>query len=279
MRYNLISALALAGAAASVQATVIVGNDQSTNPSIWAIDETGANPPVNLLTGTNATSWGMAYDRNSQTLYWNNGGTLLKAPYVSGQPSLTPSIVGTMSDASGTMNVTGMAFDTSTNTLYGYRSITAPGFYSINTSNAFCNAANLFTNADFGGLDYNPADGFFYGLNDSTSNAFIPGSGLYRISGIGAAVSFTKLASYPGNDTDLDGLAAGPSTLYLVNDVPAQGVPTYSLTTLTYGATLASPFTAATGIFSAGAYVPSVIPEPTTLALIAGASLIALRRR
>jgi len=278
MRFKLVSALGIIAMAASTQATVLVGNDQTTNPAIWAIDETGMNPPTNLLTGTNATAWGMAYDQNSQTLYWNNAGTLMSAPYVSGQGSLTPSVIGSMSDASGSMNVTGMAFDTTSNTLYGYRSVSATGFYSISTANAFCTAANLFGNSDFGGFDYNPADGFFYGLNDNPSTTLIPGRGLYRISGVGATLSFAKLADYPGTDTDIDGLAAGPSTLYLVNDVPAQGLPTYSLTSSAYGATLTSPFTATNGIFSAGAYVPN-IPEPTTLALVGGVALIALRRR
>jgi hypothetical protein len=261
-----------------VLAIIVIGNDQSVNPTIWAIDETGVTPPVALFTGPDAQAWGMAHDQAS-TLYWNDGGALWRANYKAGDPALSGvTLIGNMTTPTGSaMNVTGMAYNTVTNTLYGYRSITAPGFYAINTTNAVCTLANATSGSDFGGFDYNADDGFYYGLNDSSSTTTLPGGrGVYRISGIGGSISYTKIANYPGNDIDIDGLAAAPKTLYLVNDVGTQGIPVLDLSSLTYGTTLGSPL--GSGIFSAAAYV--AIPEPTTLGLLgAGAMLATMRRR
>lgn len=254
---------------------LIVGNDQTTPaPTLWEVDVTNAvpNPPRSLVSGSpQGGAWGMAYDRNSSTLYWNNGGSLYKAAYTP-SGTLTHSLIGTLTlTTGGTFNVTGLAFNPFTNKLYGYRSVTAPGFYEIDPGSAlgFLVAATP-TGTDFGGFDFDPATNAYYVLNDGTG---LSGRGLYKFANI-AAPAPALVTPYPAGDTDIDGLAVGNGRAYMVNDIPAQGIYVFNLITNAYEATRASPFTGTNGIFSAGAF----IPEPTTVTLVA-LGVLAMRRR
>jgi hypothetical protein len=259
-------------------AQLVVGNDQ-TSPTIWLIDITGASPNRALVTGTQATTWGLAADDAHKTLWWNNGGQLFKAQYAPGP--LTPVNVGSMTVGGSSMNVTGMAYNSTNNVLYGYRSVTAPGFYSIDQTTVNCTlVAATPASTDFGGFDFDPITNAFYALNDSTG---LSGRGLYRITGLETGTPvYTFLTPYPGNDTDIDGLAIGNGRAYMVNDnsTAGQGIYVFNLATNAYETPVANPFSGTNGIFSGGAWAPGLIPEPASLALAAAwAAGLLLRRR
>lgn len=274
MRTQLSAALVVLVVAVVLPASgqLVVSNDQ-TSPTMWLIN-LGGGPNTALVTGAQATSWGLTCADNTNTIWWNNGGSLLRAAY--GAAPLTPVVVGNMTIGGTNMNVTGMAYDTTNNTLYGYRSVTAPGFYSIKQDDATCTLAALTpANTDFGGFDYDPVTNAFYGLNDGTG---LQGRGLYRITGIaGGAPTYTLLTAYPSGETDIDGLAIGNGRAYMVNDTSAQGIYVFNLSTNSYEPNLASAFTGTNGIFAGGGWAPGLIPEPTSLALV-GIFGLALRR-
>lgn len=263
-----LTVMFVAGAlAATASAQLVVGNDQSS-ASIWH-QKVPTGEATSLYTGTEATTWGMAYDGGSNTLYWNNGGKLYKSVY--SQAGLTPVFVGDMKVGGSAMNVTGMAYDAKNNKLLGYRSITTPGFYEISVTDASCTLVNATpSSTDFGGFDYDAGTGKFYGNNDSTG---LQGRGLYEIADIYGAPTYTRLTAYPGTDTDIDGLAVGGGKAYMVND--AKGMVTYvfDLAGGAFDPNIPLPFTGS-GIFAGAAYVP----EPASMLLLVVA-LVAARRR
>lgn len=267
-----VSALVLCAALALpsvASAQLLVGNDQ-TNPGIWHVD-VNTNTPTNLLAGATATAWGMAYNGNANTLYWNNGSALRSSPF--SLAGLTPSNPVTITFNAATISITGLAYDTVRDRLVGYRSVTLPGFYEINPVSGVASLiAATPASTDFGGLDYDTATDTFIGLNDAVGG---PGRGVIRISNMYTAPTYTSLGLYPGGDTDIDGLGVGGGFAWMVNDVPAQGINRFNLTTNSYGPLLPSPFTGTNGIFSSGAWVPA----PSVAAVLAGAGLVGLRRR
>lgn len=257
-----VAALALC---ANAHAQLVVANDQSaTTNTMWHINVTN-NVATPLLTGANAIAWGMAYNPGSNTLYWNNGGQLRSAAFNIG--GLTPSAPVSMTFNGSAANVTGMAWYQGR--LVGYRSVTLPGIYEINPNDGVMSLLWATpASTDFGGLD---SDGSrLYGLNDGTG---LQGRGLYEINpGAGMA---TFIVGYPGGDTDIDGLAIGNSRAYWVNDVGAQPILVYNLTTNAFEPNMPSPFGTG-GIFSAGAWI---IPTPGAATLLGLAALAGARRR
>jgi uncharacterized repeat protein (TIGR01451 family) len=244
---------------------LVVGSDGTGTVSIWLIDLSGATPNRALVTDSAvvAKPWGLAADEETQTLYWNNGTMLWKAAYTSSGP-ITPILVGTITLAGAGISITSLAYDTVENKLYGYRSVTAPGFYDIDVNTAVATLAVATpASTDFGGFDYDPVGDVFYGLNDSTGLA---GRGLYRITKPLATATYTRVVAYPGTETDIDGLAIGPNA-YWVNDVGTQPIFVTDLA----GASLpnvTNPLGAG-GIFSGGAYAPGmlIVPPGVDLAL------------
>ena len=293
MRLRSLRCAGLAGASLSlfasvVSAQLVAGNDQSA-ASLWLVDVSGASPPRELLgAGSFATAWGLAADNANATLYWNNGTQLSRASYTS-SGQLSPVNVGTITlIGTGTQtvsSVTGLAF--AGGNLIGYKSTGSGtafpvGFYTINPATATATLLAAAPSTDFGGFDFDPATNTFYGANDTTATTTVPGGrGIYRIDNLlSGTPTYTELADYPGTDADIDGLAAGGGRLWLVNDnsTAGQGTYVFNLTTNSFEAPLANVFTGTNGIFSGGAWAPGLIPEPTSVALIATGAL-ALRRR
>jgi len=254
------------------QAQLIAGNDQtSPNRQIWHVNVSNGVKTLLYEGGTEANAWGMAYDPGSNTLFWNNGGSLYKAAYsIAG---ITPSLIGNLNVGGSSANVTGMGFDTSTGKLVGYRSVTLPGFYEINTNTAAMSLINATpASTDFGGLDYDVATGAFYANNDGTG---LSGRGLYKIGSIYGVPTYSLLAGYPGGELDIDGLGVGGGKAYMINDTNAQPIYVYNLITNAFDPSIPSPFTGTNGIFAAGTWVP----EPTTITLlVVGAALLRRRR-
>lgn len=248
----------------AANAQLVVANDQSaaTNAMYYINVGTGVATPI--LSGADSIAWGMAYAPNSNTLYWNNGGTLRRASF--SQSGLTPSAGVQLTFNGANISLTGLAWWN--NRLVGYRSVTLPGIYDIDPMTG---VATLITatpsGTDFGGLD---SDGSrLYGLNDGTG---LQGRGLYAIDP--NANTYSLLTGYPAGDTDIDGLAIGNGRAYFVNDVGSQQIFVYNLNTNAFEAPLANPFGTG-GIFAAGAFIPT----PGAVALLAVSGLVGMRRR
>ncbi|MBI1189396.1 MAG: DUF11 domain-containing protein [Tepidisphaera sp.] len=246
----LISAAGVTAAFCSLSfAQLVCGNDQA-GPIIYMVDVTGASAPRMLVTGSVALCSGLAADEVGRVLYWTNGTQLYKAAYQM-QGTLTPVLVGSVAPP-----MTGLAFDTAANKLYGR---SADGLYDINVSTGASTRIFLSTAQDFGGFDYDPVTNAFYALNDSLLTTLVPGQGVYRIDKPLSAPTFTKIADYPTGDTDIDGLAAGGGRLYMVNDQGVQPIYVFDLATSQYLPSLTSPFGGSTGaINSGGAWAPGM---------------------
>lgn len=278
MKSTLLRLLPLLAASLPLNAAIIVFNDQAINNQVYSVN-TATGVATVVPSGSFADGWGAAYDPVTSTLYWNSGSSLrIAAGYTGG--ALLPTSTLELSYDEHRFNVTGLAFDTVNSKLIGFRNINDIGFYEIDAKTG---SATLLTkiDADFGGVDFDPLTGDFYGLNDAASA--LDGRGIYRIGDLYGSPTYTLLAAYPDGVTDIDGLAAGSGMAYLILDESGL-IYMYNLVSNGYAGTLASPFTSV-GIFSAGAYIPeggaAAIPEPATL-LLAGCALAAgvlLRRR
>lgn len=124
---TILSAACLSAFAASAQAQLIVGNDQSGTATIYSIDVgTGVATGIYSSSTSDAKPWGMAYDGSTNTLYWNNGSVLFSSPLAN---PLVPQNLGTMMFNSATVNFVGLSFRNGK--LYGTRNITTEAVYEI----------------------------------------------------------------------------------------------------------------------------------------------------
>lgn len=208
--------------------------------------------------------WGAAYDPAGHQLWLSGGIELYKSP-VSGPAEF----VANFSDGSAAISMTGLAW--ANGRLFGFRSVGTVGIYEVNPATGAATLALATPGFDFGGLDYNAANGLIYGTSDGSSSST---RGLFSIDVLGGG-AITKIANYPAGQTDIDGLAVGDGKAWLVTDEPGSFFA-YDLSQGPNGSytSFASAWTT-TSLFSAGAY----IPEPGTLVMLLGAGLLATRRR
>ncbi len=237
-------------------AQLIVGNDQTGSASIYYIDVvTGAATAIYTSTGNEAKPWGMAYDGTTNTLYWNNGGTLFSSPF---SMTLTPTNLGPLTFNGGSTNFVGLSF--ANGLLYGTRNIATEAVYTIDPVTRIATQVYVYPAAfDFGGLEHDAATGILYGLSDTNT------AGLYEINI--AAQSTTFSAPYPAGETDIDGLAVFNGRAYYVTDGPntvQANFYVYDILTGTQIGTLPSPFTGS-GTFAAATFIG--IPEPSSAGL------------
>jgi hypothetical protein len=246
MRTAILTALALLVSPSLLQGQLIVGNDQSTDPTIYHINvDTGFATP--LFTGSGAEAWGMAYDLATNTLYWNNGATLFKSPF---GPTLAPEMVGTIMVMGSNAVFVGLGF--SDGKLFGTRNIGDEAVYEIDLTTLVATIVYSYDNTsfDFGGIDFDAVDGKLYGTNDDASPF---GRGLFFIDPV--AMTLTLGAPYPVGETDIDGLAVFDGIAYLVIDEPGDFAVVDIASGIQIG-TLPSPFTAS-AVFSAATFIPS----------------------
>ena len=260
----LCAAVLAAGVGGLAHAQLIVANDGAANSTIWHID-LATNNATSIFAGADARAWGMAYSQNSNTLYWNNGGTLFSSQFSLG--GLTPTSVALTLNGAAT-NFVGLAWWQGR--LLGTRNIGTEGVYDINPVTGEASLINTYASAfDFGGLD---SDGTrLYGINDAAGGG--QGAGLYDIDPNSGIANF--IVGSPAGDTDIDGLAIGNNRAYWVNDTGSQGIFVYNLGTNSFEAMIANPIIGS-GIFSAGAYI---VPTPGAVALVGLGGLASLRRR
>jgi hypothetical protein len=269
MSRSLFLPFALVGTALVLpaQAQLIVGNDQGGTATIYDVNPTtGVATPIYSGTGTDAKPWGMAYDPGSNTLYWNNGGTLFKSPL---QNPLVPQNLGAMTFNGASVNFVALSFFN--NKLQGTRNIATEAVYTIDTTTLTATQDFVYPSAfDFGGLDADQTTGITYGLSDSN------GAGLYEINVLAQTTTFK--APYPAGETDIDGLAVNNGLAYYVTDGPLGTQPNFYIFNIATGqqvGTIPSPFTGG-GTFSAATW--AVIPEPVSVVILGALALMRRRR-
>ena len=124
----ILATLAVGLLATGAQAQLVCGTDDTTAPTIFYVD-LGTNAATAILTGSEAACWGMAYDHDTNTLYWNNGGTLYSSPFSLG--GLTPTNLGTMTYQGANTNFVGLGYRAGK--LLGTRNISTEAVYEIDT--------------------------------------------------------------------------------------------------------------------------------------------------
>ena len=238
--------LAVGLLATGAQAQLVCGTDDTTAPTIFYID-LGTNAATAILTGSEAACWGMAYDHDTNTLYWTNGGTLYSSPFSMG--GLTPTNLGTMTYQGANTNFVGLGYRAGK--LLGTRNIATEAVYEIDTTTLAATLLYAYpTSFDFGGLDVDMTTNILYGLSDSAPTGGV--RGLYEIDT--GAMTTTFRAPYPAGETDIDGLAVYNGIAYYVIDQPGNFY-IFDIATGTQLGTIPSPFPGSE-VFSAGAYVP-----------------------
>ena len=246
MRLRAILITVAAGLIATgAQAQLVVGTDDSTAPTIYYVD-LNTNLPTAILNGSAAISWGMAYDHNTNTLYWNNGSTLYSSPF--SLAGLTPTNLGGMTYNGSTVNFVGLGYRAGK--LLGTRNISVEAVYEIDPSTRVATLLYQYSSSfDFGGLDVDMTNNLLYGLTDTAPTGSV--RGLYEIDT--GAMSTTYRAPYPAGETDIDGLAVYNGLAYYVIDQPGNFY-VYDVATGTQVGTIPAPW-AGSEVFSAAAYI------------------------
>lgn len=104
------------------------------------------------------------------------------------------------------------------------------GLYRVDITGKTSEIVSSFTG--IGGIDADPVTGLLYGTNDDDET-------LVQIDVNTGAL--TELSAYPEDFMDIDALAAGENTLYLVSDED-QAIQVFDLVSNTFTGTLPSPF-------------------------------------
>jgi hypothetical protein len=260
-------AVCLAGVA-NAQLITGWGEDPTIAPEpepVYLVD-VGTDTATPLFDGVQV--WGLAADDAGRNLYVASEGDLYQVPYDTLVPELVAQIGGSPS-----VSMVGLAWNPNTGTLFGTRAssiVAEEALYEIDpVSGAITLALDFDNGFDFGGLEYNPGTGLFYGLNDSGTFT----RGLYSLNPGTGQVLLVK--EHPAGETDLDGLAIGNGRAYMTQDESGE-IFVLNLTTLAYEDPLTSPYVEG-GTF-AGAAWSATIPEPGTAALLVLAGLALTRR-
>ena len=216
-----VAAVAVAAAATTASADIVVGVDDPFEP-LWHIDtDTGVYTPLLSAFGGQA----IANDPETDTLYFmTNTVTLYRWAYgAGGQPQLIGNT--TSSTSNPFLSLTGLGYDPASNRLLATRTLDSDagpeGLYSVSTSDGFSTLIGQFpgTAADFdvGGFDVDPVTGRAFGFSDRNNR------GIFEIDPTDGSVTFIAPPPVTVDDPpDIDGLAAGDGRIYLVEDRAAQ---------------------------------------------------------
>ena len=254
------------GLVAPAQASLLVGNDDTTTPvaaNAWDVDVSDGSATV-LWGDANPDVWGMAY--GGGTVFASSGSELYAGTLGSGNPPLR----GNITFGGANLTVVGLAW--ANGNLYASRNISSEGIYEVDPNTLEASLVLDYDDAsfDFGGLAYNPLDGLFYGTNDDATPL---GSGLYSLDIFGGG-AISLITPYPAGETDIDGLAVGDGVAYLVEDEAGDTIHPFDLASGLYLPDIANPMTSSE-IFSGAAWVP----EPASVALLGLGALALIRRR
>jgi hypothetical protein len=257
-----LATLLLGLVATAAQAQLVVGTDEATNGDIFLVD-VGTGVATSILSGPDAEAWGLAYDSDTNTLYWNNGAALYSSPYSAG--GLTPTLLGDMMFSGSTLVAVSLTFRDGM--LYATKNISTEAVYEVDPGTLNATQVYVYDSLfDFGGLGVDVTTNLMYGLSDATGGG--QGRGLYEIDIPGQTEIFR--APYPAGETDIDGLACYDGLAYYVIDQPGNFY-IFDIASGTQVGTLPSPFPGSE-VFSAATYIDegAVPVEPSTWGGIKG---------
>lgn len=302
-----VPALAAAAVASGASAQLVFGTTTPTtsNPSAIYLD---------INTGTTTTLWnsaaqkkvnGLAADTVNGRLYSNDAARLNKWEY--GSVGTTPTLIGGMYRTSDNVTftatgVSGLAF--ANNKLYGSTSFGSTvfkrGIYEINTTPdgaGRCVMTAVWTDptgigtlsgtSDFGGIDFNVADGKFWVTNstDTTGSGGTFQRAIYTVDAFGTG-DMIKIADFPTGHNQIDGLAIGGGYAWLTEQAPGTSTVNifgFNLATMQYEKSFTFELTDASQRASGAAWAPYAylqIPTPATASVLAlGLSGFIRRRR
>lgn len=267
---------------------------------------------LNVNTGTTTTMWmsasqkkvnGMAADTTNGIIYSNDAARLNQWSY--GSVGTAPTLIGGMYRTADNINFTatgvdGLAF--ANGQLYASTSFGSTtfkrGIYRVNTtpdgagrcvmSSVWLDPTGVGTlsgTCQFGGIDFNAADGKFWVTNgtDTTGSGGTYERAIYTVDAFGSG-AMTKIANFPVGHNQIDGLAIGGGYAWLTEQAPSSATVNifgFNLTTMTFDKSFTFTLADASQRASGAAWAPgalNVIPAPSTAALL-GVGLFAGRRR
>lgn len=302
----LVPAVAAAVVASGASAQLVFGTTttNTSNPSAIYLDVTS---------GTTTTLWnsaaqkkvnGLAADTVNGRLYSNDAARLNKWEY--GSVGTTPTLIGGMYRTNDNVSftatgVSGLAF--ANNKLYGTTSFGSTvfkrGIYEINTTPdgaGRCVMTAVWTDptgigtvsgtSDFGGIDFNIADGKFWVTNstDTTGTGGTYQRAIYTVDALGSG-AMVKVADFPVGHNQIDGLAIGGGYAWLTEQAPSSATVNifgFNLATLQYDKSFTFTLADSTQRASGAAWAPNAyltIPAPATGMLLAFGLCGAARRR
>lgn len=200
------------------------------------------------------------------------------------------------------MSVEGLAYDTTAGVLYGSRSLGGSAgpeaLVRINTATGDTSVVVEFETTatslyQINAIDYDPLTKLIYLVDEDDTG----GRNIYSVDPTAVAPVLNLVVAMPAILTDVDGLGAGNGKLYLVSDGPNIASTTgvegnggnhyvYDIATGVFSILGPTPYPEYTNSTQFGRINPSAsgafapgIPEPTSLAVVALAGVMGLRRR
>ncbi len=243
-RIRAIGVAALLAAAGTAHGQVVIGLENVAEQIRVYNSVTGTFEDF-IPTGIEVTA--MTADDAGRLIYYSDRTSLWRVPY---DAPRTPVLIGNFAGAA-TQLFGGLAWVPSEGKLYGTNTTQ---LFEVSTTDASLTLIRTTTSADFGGLDFNAGDGKLYASNDATSTtAPLAGRGIYTIDPPFASGAITRIAAYPGSETDIDALAVGGGKVFLCTDQNNNRLYEYTIATNTYSSAITRPGGATTDRITSGA--------------------------
>lgn len=302
----LVPAITAAAVASGASAQLVFGTTTPTtsNPSAVYLDINSGTTTTLWNSASNKKVNGLAADTVNGRLYSNDAARLNTWTY--GSIGTTPTFIGGMYRTNDNVTftatgVSGLAF--ANNKLYASTSfgstIYKRGIYEVNTTPdgaGRCVMTAVWTDptgigtlsgtADFGGIDFNIADGKFWVTNstDTTGTGGTYQRAVYTVDALGSG-AMVKVADFPTGHNQIDGLAIGGGYAWLTEQAPSSSTVNIfglNLATLQYDKSFTFTLADASQRASGAAWAPNAyltIPAPAGGMLLAFGLCGAARRR
>ncbi len=301
-----VAAGAAAGIVASNASAQLVFGTTTTNtanPSAIYLDVTSGTTTTLWNSASNKKVNGLAADTVNKKLYANDAARLNVWNY--GSIGVTPTLIAGMYRTNDNVTFTATGADGlawANGKLYASTSFGSTvykrGIYQVNTTpdaGAHCvmtplwldptGVGTLSGTIQFGGIDFNQADGKFWVTNgtDTTASGGTYQRAIYTVDAFGSG-AMVKVADFPVGHNAIDGLAIGGGYAWLTEQAPASSLVNifgFNLTTLTFDKSFTFALTDATQRASGAAWAPGAfeVPSPAGGLFLAFAGGLGLRRR
>lgn len=299
------AAILAAVVASSASAQLVFGTTtaNTSNPSAIYLDVNTLQTTTLWNSASNKKVNGLAADTVNKKMYSNDAARLNVWDY--GNVGTTPTLIGGMYRTNDNVSFTatgvdGLAF--ANNKLYASTSFGSTvykrGIYSVNTVTDGAGrcvmtplwldptgVGTLSGTVQFGGIDFNEADGKFWVTNgtDTTATGGVLQRAIYTVDAFGTG-DMVKIADFPTGFTQIDGLAIGGGRAWITQQTPGSATVNvfgFNLTTLAYDFSFSFALADSSQRASGAAWVPGAlfVPAPGAAGLLGLTGLVALRRK